>query len=1016
MKIAIIHISDIHLGGGIQNSDSQIDRLVESLRPCGKVSGILVLLTGDLTYSGTSKQFMFLQIYLNSLKNKIQMEFKFDPKFFCVPGNHDIEHSESSPIKQSDLQAIYDGGTYKQQIPYEQRKLKNYYSFTDSFCALSCKDKLLAQEILDVNGYKIEIRMINNSVFSLINENYKGLLFVDVNEFYDCESKGNPNISITMMHHSYNWYTDEIKNEVEELILSRSSLVFVGHEHIQEIKEIKRGNGTSSKIIHGGVFGSKNSWERSEFNLLVLDTEKNQVLQNSLIWNPKFKQYEPIEQNSVPYELAKKKFDNPRLIVQEEFLSELLQNDRGDDLGSLREYFVFPRISKENNTNKRFDDIMTFDSLISELREKKEVVIEGSERSGKTALSKMVFTQLIDAKYRESISACLILSKDDFNQKRVQKIFKTKFIEIYGDCNSSYVYFNQLPKSKKAIIIDGVDYIDETTFIDFKTYIDENFGMKLYFANRLVNFEIKSKIEKAVINEETLFTYRLPMFYTDKKNELLERIISIVNPRLSETKVKSSILEAITTRHRIISSSPDFLIKFILYSIRNTSGMTDYNSNIFSRVFESDITVMLSKKASHKMPVDKMVTILQRLAYKIHFNKHYPIKHNELYEIVYEYMIDNGSDFDILEFRKSLVDVRILEEFDEKYKFIDDNYLAYFVAKEILSHESEQILKDLSYVTKYACFNINSTILLFVFYLCETTGLLMNLLDTTEKYTINWEELQIPENLPAYLKSESIEPIQFSLEDKQKRLDEEREYAVERDRKLDKKEKRVENVYDYDENDANKLYNQLVRSCTLLSILARSLPSFEHKLSRSEKERFVKQIYQLPNKIFLMWAKQVQEIKQPFLIELKENWAQYEHNKEKEFPLDEIEKFFKLESVTLLLNLYSIAAGQATQETTYQFLKNYSDDNPKITYLIEQLLIMERNGNGVVFYKQALNDVKIENEFAKDLILRIIYHAVLHMDDLSTSDSRSLTSKCFPNKSIQKEIFAERDKVYFKRK
>ena len=43
-------------------------------------------------------------------------------------------------------------------------------------------------------------------------------------------------------------------------------------------------------------------------------------------------------------------------------------------------------------------------------------------------------------------------------------------------------------------------------------------------------------------------------------------------------------------------------------------------------------------------------------------------------------------------------------------------------------------------------------------------------------------------------------------------------------------------IYDYSEDDAEKLINQLIRATHLLSVAARCLPTFKHMMLKKEKE------------------------------------------------------------------------------------------------------------------------------------------------------------------------------------
>jgi len=144
-------------------------------------------------------------------------------------------------------------------------------------------------------------------------------------------------------------------------------------------------------------------------------------------------------------------------------------------------------------------------------------------------------------------------------------------------------------------------------------------------------------------------------------------------------------------------------------------------------------------------------------------------------------------------------------------------------------------------------------------------------------------------------------------------------------------------------------------------------------------------------------------------------WSLYYKEKDQEFPTADIDKYFQIESISLLLNLYSIAAGQATRETTFDILNTYAGDREIITYSIEQLLVAEKRSVDYTFYDLAQKFSNEENPLIQSLVQRVVYHAILHLDCLSPQNTQSLVSKFFKDKLAKKEVIRERRKNYFKK-
>lgn len=77
MKIALLHISDFHLKDGDIFCNTKIDKFVDSLKSFPNIDDIIILISGDIVFSGginEYKTYRKLQtILINKLKEKIMI-------------------------------------------------------------------------------------------------------------------------------------------------------------------------------------------------------------------------------------------------------------------------------------------------------------------------------------------------------------------------------------------------------------------------------------------------------------------------------------------------------------------------------------------------------------------------------------------------------------------------------------------------------------------------------------------------------------------------------------------------------------------------------------------------------------------------------------------------------------------------------------------------------------------------------------------------------------------------------
>src|SRR4051812_1538857 len=107
MKLAVLHLSDIHIKTG---SDPVVGRAKEiastffsTAREC-KASVIVV--TGDITFSGDSQQFTIACEFLTTIRDAIQQETGGDVIVIAAPGNHDCKLRPESAARAAIINQV----------------------------------------------------------------------------------------------------------------------------------------------------------------------------------------------------------------------------------------------------------------------------------------------------------------------------------------------------------------------------------------------------------------------------------------------------------------------------------------------------------------------------------------------------------------------------------------------------------------------------------------------------------------------------------------------------------------------------------------------------------------------------------------------------------------------------------------------------------------------------------------------------------------------------------------------
>lgn len=1009
MKILFLHLSDLHIKTEYAASKTHIDKILDSLRMFYPFDKIILILSGDIAFSGTSKQYKVASSIITRIFRELKNKeiYYFFVEVICVPGNHDIEY-ENPPRTAEELNKIYGDFSYQKNLSDELKKQENFFEFSNRNNCF-CNKSIFDRKIIDIEGFKIEVNMINSAVFSLMHDEDKGLHYMNQSDINTLNTPSGADFVISVMHHSPDWYIDNQKHQIETALLCKSALIFWGHEHYSQTQKSSYNNNDTAFIHAGGSLCNDSDWTKSEFEVGAFNTDTYQYTANLFKWNNDANQYERI--NEIPVQLPHKPSIEKPLNVTDEFRNHLFNNDHPSFSNSFQDYYVFPRIEFESYSEHKNKEFVEIDQFIEEIQKQKRVLITGASNSGKSSLLKVLFIKLTE------MGKCVILCNiDTIKKKESSKIVKTNFEDIYGTNNSNYIRFQQLPPESKVLIIDDIDQINQQ---DFKSYISsqsEQFGLMIFSTKNVIDFDIVEKVSSALQLENFVSKYKITPFLADKRKELVQKLIVLKNkkdPSIMVDKTVETLCNSIKLQKRFISLEPEFIISFVEYYCNNIGTSLNNDSSVFSKVFEARITDALSAHKTRGITVEKLYKLLSMLAHHIHFNKKYPIPEQEIIQVVNNYNEYFDDEVSALDFLKTIKDAKIIISDSDGYKFANRNQLSYFCAKEVnfLYNETGKE-DDLKYLIQYCCFGINSDILMFISYITDNTRILNLLLDMTKEMTNDWKEFDFENNCPEFLKFTVEQKVSPPLQNSKHEKEQE---ELEQEKKSRDKLQTID-IYDYKEKDVDKTINQIIRTLSLMAIIAKCLPGFEHNMNAEMRKDFVKEIYTLPNKIYKMWTQEIDSIYKELIEYLKEHeQADYQNQVSK--GIDKVENKVKLVSALLLLDIYSISVNYSTRDNSFRILDEKFEWRNSMTYEIQHLMMLEHQKMSKSFVDMAISLYRNCNKhLPKFLISNVVKHAYINLDKLSNSNSDRLKSVFFPvGRAEEKQALPEQKALLIKR-
>ena len=286
--------------------------------------------------------------------------------------------------------------------------------------------------------------------------------------------------------------------------------------------------------------------------------------------------------------------------------------------------------------------------------------------------------------------------------------------------------FNQSFKDDKVVIIDNFDKISEDIAQEMIIKLKQDFK-KIIILQKPNNKTNIIENAKQNILEENTTSIRLKIlpFYLRKRKELIKTVLnnSVSKVQNIEDKV-TEINNFISNQIQVFSLNPNFISMYVSFYVEDIRNI-ELKTNLFSKVFESNIVRSLMRYIQDET-VDEYFALYENLAYKMHFNKKYPITYEDIKSTIDEFSNEFMIDVDIAQFRNISTKSNILEDLgNDTYRFNEDSYLAYFVASALNKKANNgEINDELTWICKNICFNINGDILLFLSYITQNVSIL----------------------------------------------------------------------------------------------------------------------------------------------------------------------------------------------------------------------------------------------------------------------------------------------------
>ena len=459
MTALVLHLSDIHIKSADDPILKRAPAIARTIFPAlPNASAVVVVVSGDIAFSGTTEQYEAALTFLESLRSEIQSERPVPVQFVPCPGNHDCDFSKDTSARRMVLAAVQTRGGSS----VDESVIATCVETQDAYFAF---EKRLTADIEHISGdvlwksYQFELEgktlvfdALNVAWASQINEEQGTLTFP--HERYAKKTNEHPDIRVAVLHQPLNWFGQTTYRPFRQFLRGLANIVITGHEHVGVFGENSDAESGSSAYVEGWVLQGAHDLSDSAFGLLEVNLDDQTY--RATKYTTQGTAYAPSDEGSwEDYRTLPAKRRNP-LAISERFL-ELLRDPGGNFLSAvgeevtLEDIYVYPDLQSQ-------DEEQVHERLrASVLRDRtwlaQGVLLQGEEKVGATSL----LFRLYETHHESGLVPLYVRGNDlkTSSEKELDGVVRRAVEEQYG--TAAVVAFNQTPKGARLLLLDDFD-------------------------------------------------------------------------------------------------------------------------------------------------------------------------------------------------------------------------------------------------------------------------------------------------------------------------------------------------------------------------------------------------------------------------------------------------------------------------------------------------------------------------------------------------------------------------------
>lgn len=708
-QLCIVQLTDFHFGEELQsNYQKRVDDILETIKNSIKSGTVLLLVTGDVARTGKGSEYQSAAMFFDYLIEQLnQLEYQL--KVYILPGNHDLQ----GPCKSIEC---FSGARYDLDID----NMASFYEFASKYN----NGFVLGQPqpiVFEVEGTQVSVSGFNSAPLSTLDGDDKGFHVLRNPERALLDNTPDSGLHIFASHHGPEWFRDNERISLENMLASCFDFAFTGHEHMGQSRCVGGLSGESCVVVRGGTYSLCDD-DQSAYKMLLIrfgELGSYKFTETVYGWEASAQIHTPLD-NAHSYRryIKSKTYFRPR----SDFVNELFETE-DNSRESFKDSFVFPSLKEEIATGTKDGELRINDQkLISDIHSFMELLVDAKTleihsdiRAGKSSLLKAI--------YRESLAMGYspLLLTPEYSTGSITRTLSTIIEDQYGDTRNAAELFRRIPREKVLLLVDDFDSLKrKNKKSDVIKSMLEIAGNIVLITDTSFSFELDETVEVD-------FRHLLICPWTkNKRDELIQKRCKGTELSVGQIDELISIVDkAVHSHFQLFDMTPPFINQYIDFYIFESGSSLMKGDLPFTSIMNTNVKRRMRNAVSDDENqlidefADAVITVLKKLALKVHSNRTTVFSGMTFSEVANNYL----SDYGIPVSPKKIIDasvqsgVLVVKDNGYEYSFASRSLYAYFVAQAIDLELDEDVDKGESYVLRLLDeldFSINEEILVLL--------------------------------------------------------------------------------------------------------------------------------------------------------------------------------------------------------------------------------------------------------------------------------------------------------------